>query len=364
MNKFKFYFIVLCAAVTLFSCGGGDDTRVSPPRDYAVQYVQDTTAINEYLNNYHIEFTNNPTGNDDQDVVFSKKDDTHLSIMDMYKHNAANGIYPQLLYKDVTLPNDDNNTVSYKVYYIKLRADSAEGQSPSEVDEVLTSYNGSYLTYVSSKVDDVTITTLTATPFEYTPFPELYFRLDRTIKGWSKMFPLFKSGTIETTQGPNPTHYNNFGAGILFIPSGLAYFNFGTTVIPAYAPLIFSIKLYDVKRADHDGDGILSNDEDVNGNGDFTDDDTDDDKIQNYLDTDDDGDGYSTKYETKKPAAALDPLNTDLYSGTSLYYPFSPTLDNPDTTDVNESETKGVPSCGSDYTTPTRVRKYLDPSCP
>ena len=48
------------------------------------------------------------------------------------------------------------------------------------------------------------------------------------------------------------------GAGVMFLPSGLAYFNGASGSIPSYSPLIFSFKLYAIKRADQDGDGILS----------------------------------------------------------------------------------------------------------
>jgi hypothetical protein len=37
--------------------------------------------------------------------------------------------------------------------------------------------------------------------------------------------------------------------------------------IPAYAPLIFSIKLYEINRLDSDGDGILNFQEDLNNDG-------------------------------------------------------------------------------------------------
>jgi hypothetical protein len=46
-----------------------------------------------------------------------------------------------------------------------------------------------------------------------------------------------------------------------------------------------------------DNDGILAEFEDINGNGDLTDDDTDGDGIPNYLDFDDDGDNVPTKDE-------------------------------------------------------------------
>ena len=50
----------------------------------------------------------------------------------------------------------------------------------------------------------------------------------------------------------------------------------------------------DIYDTDNDNDGVLDVDEDVNGDGDFTNDDTDSDGISNYLDPDDDNDGVPT----------------------------------------------------------------------
>lgn len=50
----------------------------------------------------------------------------------------------------------------------------------------------------------------------------------------------------------------------------------------------------DIYDTDNDNDGVLDVDEDVDGDGDFTNDDTDGDGIFNYLDTDDDNDGVPT----------------------------------------------------------------------
>lgn len=49
---------------------------------------------------------------------------------------------------------------------------------------------------------------------------------------------------------------------------------------------------------DDDSDGIPNHEEDLNNNGDLTDDDTDDDGIPNYQDSDDDGDNVETNVET------------------------------------------------------------------
>jgi hypothetical protein len=62
-----------------------------------------------------------------------------------------------------------------------------------------------------------------------------------------------------------PLLYN--GAGVMFIPSGLAYYSTGSGSIPTYVPLIFKFKLFAISRLDQDGDGIPSYLEDLNGDG-------------------------------------------------------------------------------------------------
>jgi gliding motility-associated-like protein len=53
----------------------------------------------------------------------------------------------------------------------------------------------------------------------------------------------------------------------------------------------------DFRDLDDDNDGVLTVDEDIDGDGDPTNDDTDGDSAPNYLDTDDDGDGVKTEDE-------------------------------------------------------------------
>ncbi len=64
-----------------------------------------------------------------------------------------------------------------------------------------------------------------------------------------------------------------------------------------------------IQILDDDGDGVLTTDEDINGDGDPTNDDTDGDGIPNYLDTDDDGDGIETIDEDANGDG--DPTNDD-----------------------------------------------------
>jgi hypothetical protein len=140
---------------------------------------------------------------------------------------------------------------------------------------------------------------------EEVKYPQQIISLFSTIAGWSETFPQFKTGSY-TTRADGTISYNDFGAGIMFLDWVLAA---GSASIPSYSPLVFSFKLFELQRLDQDGDGIPSYLEDLNGDGYvrvlatgvLNPDDTDGDGISNFLDVDDDGDGYGTKIETKRP---------------------------------------------------------------
>ncbi|WP_309641471.1 FKBP-type peptidylprolyl isomerase [Flavobacterium sp.] len=302
MNKFKFYFFLFCSVIILFSCNKADSISEVPIRDFDVQYQDDNAIIEDYLKTYYIPVDFDPN----QDVTIKKIDAGQPSIWTWLRDaEDTNATYPQLLKKPVVI--DDT---TYNIYYLKLRANLETGIAPSRVDAVLTSYKGAYLSYTTETVNTVSVTTLNATPFEYTPFPTAMQTLDRSIRGWAEIFPFFKAGTKDPDVVGQPTTYSDFGAGVVFIPSGFAYFNQGRTsplsgvLLPSYSPLVFSFKLYKAEAADQDEDGILSNDEDLNGDDlfDKDHDDTDGDGFINMYDTDDDGDGYYTKNEIHKNA--------------------------------------------------------------
>lgn len=328
MNKFKLYFLLISVAFVLFSCSKSEPTATVAIREFPVQYATDIATIEDYLKTYYIEeIINHPGFTDDQDITLTKipKDGTQAPIWSLLNSPT----YPTLLTKEVAL-----HDIIYTVYYLKLRPDNdVNGVSPTRVDEVLTSYVGSYLRNDSSTVEGVTTVDIETTLFESVIYPQQTLALDRTIKGWSEIFRLFKTGTYVDDVSSNPASYLNFGSGVMFLPSGLAYYNIPPTAssIPAYTPLMFSFKLYDIKRADQDGDGVLSINEDTNKDGDFTNDDTDGDGKQDYLDIDDDGDGYLTKNEIKKADGST--------------YAFD-----------------DIPDC-SGNTGPTVVKRYLDKNC-
>jgi len=321
MNKFKFYFVVISVSVVLFSCSKADAVVVTPIRDYATQYSTDNATIEDYLKTHYIESVVEAPGTaDDQDVVLTKIPDGNTSLVSIWNS-------PLLFSKEVA-----QNDITYKVYYLKLRDGDVNGVSPTRVDEVFAAYSGSYLSYTTTTTAGVSVTTLGTTPFETVKFPNQRFGLDGVITGWAEIFPLFKTGTFTASSSPDPAIYENFGAGVMFLPSGLGYYSSGSGAIPAYTPLIFSFKLLDVKRIDHDGDGILSMYEDINNDSIFTNDDTDGDGVPNYRDRDDDGDGVLTLTEIRKPDGS--------------YYAFD-----------------AIPDCNGDTTNANRVKRHLDKNC-
>ena len=296
MNKFKFYFIVLITTLSLFSCSKNDTpAEITPARDYKVQFDADNTTIETYLKTNYITVINHPGYTDDQDVTISKITAGETSIWDQTTF--------QLKSREVNL-----HGIFYKVYYLVLR--QGIGQSPTNADAVLASYNGRYLQSTTADAN----TTVAATGFEEVKLPQQFLSLLGTIKGWGEIFPQFKTGSY-TSNNDGTVTFTDFGAGVMFIPSGLAYYDYGAGSIPGYAPLVFSFKLYEIQRLDSDGDGILNYQEDLNGDGYMYDyrnlvnypttpstnpDDTDGDGIPNFVDIDDDGDNYTTKLELKK----------------------------------------------------------------
>lgn len=383
MNKFKFYFIVTITTLSLFSCQKDDPVEITPPRAYADQYKTDIADIEKYLNTYYITVVNNPGKTDDQDVTITKIPDggTQRSIMS-YKDATT---YPKLLIRKVKL-----HDVDYDLYYLVLRP--GIGESPCNVDGVFTSYRGDYLQRVAATTTTpVTPEYISATKFEEIKFPQSFFSLYSTVSGWGETFPQFKKGTF-TTNNDGSVSYYDFGAGVMFLPSGLAYYNTGAGSIPAYAPLVFSFKLYEIQRLDQDNDGVPSFQEEFNtkvGDGikdsymyDYRNtilyptkpaddvryaDDTDKDGIPDFFDIDDDGDNYTTKLETKRPDLIVNGVSVS-----NGYYPYDGAkdangnpIDDPATKDINEGE--GIPSYkdGSfDYITPSRKRVYLDNTYP
>jgi hypothetical protein len=339
MSKIKFYFILSIAAViTMISCNKDDNNvEVTPPIPYAEQYPKDIDSIEKYLKtNYISEIVDKPGFPEDQDVTIKKITDAATQTS-LYSYLDSPTL-PRLTSRNVVA-----NTITYKVYTLVIREGvkgtdvSSGGEYPCNVDGVFAGYKG---------------TLLDGTVFDSSNNGQILFNLDGTqhdggaavfVRGWSEGFPQFKTGWVSSN--PNGTiKYNDFGVGVIFIPSGLAYYNAAQTNIPAYSPLVFSIKLYALKRYDHDADGIPSFQEDMDGdrymniffagnpNPDVNLDDTDTDGIPDFLDFDDDGDNYATRGEIK--------------DANGKYYSF-----------------ESIPDCSGNIPTDVKKKRHLDKGC-
>lgn len=306
MNKFKFYFILFSTLLVLFSSCNKDDDEVAatPLRDFDEQFKTDIEDIELYLKTHKL----NPEITDYSEKVnnsslFIKCDTTDIASLSKLTPTT----YPKLLSKLVTI-NSHDMAKPYKVYYLVFNEGNST-EKPCPLDEVLVTYRGTSLKSGTETQSTGQVEVINATEFENNP-TNSKFTLSSTIAGWQEIFPLFGKGTFdETATGNGPNVYSNFGSGIMFLPSGLAYYNGSRTNIPSYSPLVFSFQLLNLKRIDNDGDGIFTIDEIVkNTDYSFTYSDSDGDGIVDFLDFDDDNDGFPTRNEIKDSDGNLIPF--------------------------------------------------------
>ena len=324
MNNIFKILSVFAIFVGIAACTSTSTEEPEAPRDYATQYATDLAAIDSYINTHYLTF------DADYNVTFD-------TLLPTSGHSSIRTDTAFQL-KDTTVVEDG---IDYKVYFIKFREGTEK--RPTQVDSIHIAYKG--------------IKLLKSAPFDQAVTPT-WFRLQEVITGWSHIIPNFKTGTYTPGTGGNPTTFDQYGAGVMFLPSGLAYYNGSAGTILPYSPIIFSFKLHELRYRDHDADGVLSKDErkldptvsalirwkeNPGGNllkkdntGAIVTDvpflDTDGDGYPNMYDIDDDGDRVMTRVEIKNPTGGLYLYNM-------------------------------IPDCSGSATNPNRVRKHIDPAC-
>jgi len=277
MTKIKYGFILLFSLLAVVSCKKDDDgpEPPPPPRDRGEEAARAQQEIEAFLSTHfynYEDFQNDPDN-------FKIKFDTIAG------DNADKiPLIEQVLHKEVQDVVD--SSVKYKLYYLKVR--EGGGERPHFSDYVTTTYEGRNmkLQIFDNGVQPVRLGLVEGRESQ------------GVIRGFQQGIIEFK-GAETVTENPDGTlTFENYGIGAVFIPSGLGYFQFPPSgVLKSYDQIIFSFELMASEIADHDGDGIPSYMEDLNGNQNLMDDDTDGDGVPNYLDDDDDGDGRLTKDE-------------------------------------------------------------------
>lgn len=274
--------LILGCSLLLWNCKDDDNRKEVEIRDRQEVYNENIGKIETFLKTNSIEILEDGVKFDSiafeaNNTIWKQTTYPLQSITlknDTYTINSRTGKYEKLV---------DN--VEYKVYYLIIN--EGGGESTSAYDNVFTSFSGYNLDRTSFETYPFGI---------WSGYPS-NGNASEFISGYRQILRQIKTASGIIDNGDGTYSYDNPGRVVVFIPSGLGYFNSGNSSIGAYAPIIFDIKLITFKEVDHDNDGILSKYEDINGNGNLWDDDTDGDGKPDFLDLDDDGDGYTTREE-------------------------------------------------------------------
>ena len=281
--KFKLYILLITILLLCFSCGDDDDDGIVevPEADRTEQQVIDNDSLVSFLQSHYVDeslLTNNPT------ILFNEIEINQLP-------------------EDGELPNPDQNSllidmvetltttyfdVEYEYYILKINQGGSEN-SPNFSDKVRVSYEGTLM--------DDTVFDSSSTPVD--------FDLTSTIAGWGRVLPEYNNAEDFIVNSDGTVTYNNPGIGIMFLPSGLGYYSAAAGTVPVYSNLIFKFKVFQSEVNDHDFDNVPSHLEDLNGDYDLTNDDTDDDTFADFIDSDDDNDGTLTIDEDLEPDSDL-----------------------------------------------------------
>lgn len=268
-------------AILLFATACPSDDENAPIsvelRDRGEQSIDDDALLREFFQThfYNFEDFENPLPGFDNKIVFDTIAGENADRQSIWERNIETGELTAITYERF----DAINTL----YILTVR----EGVGPPATfaDSTFVTYSGRNL--YGETFDNA------ATP--------LWFNLAATIDGFARGMTGARGGSGFSLNDDGTTSFeNDYGIGAIFIPSGLGYFAAPpNNNIELYASLVFEFEIYDRKITDHDGDGILSINEDINNNQFFFDDEdnTDDDSVNNFRDPDDDNDGVTTKLE-------------------------------------------------------------------
>lgn len=268
--KIKFYFLLVFIFTLFFFNCEQDKTQstVVQARDRVEQQLDDIDSLQVYLNTHYF----------NSDAILNQSD--YPSISDIEITELIEGetlpINSMMLIDAVQEQHTVHEDIDYTYYTLTI--EEGLGEQPHFTDQVRVNYEG-FLTNNSTFDESVT---------------SIDVDLAFSISGWNRVLSQFRTASHYTTNPDGTVSFENYGIGIMFLPSGLAYFNSAAPGIPSYSCLIFKFELHQYKVMDHDNDFIPSYMEDSDGNMDVFNDNTDGDQFSNFSDTDDDGDGYST----------------------------------------------------------------------
>ncbi|MCC1485019.1 FKBP-type peptidyl-prolyl cis-trans isomerase [Winogradskyella immobilis] len=291
--KIKNYFGLFGALAILFIACSPDDPLFIPveDRDRTEQQETDRALLQFYLDThfYNSAFLESNINSTVDDIVITELQQGS-SVPDGHTLLSES---PNLITRTSTFEDTE-----YEHYILMINRGG--GESLGFTDKVRVEYEGSLVT-------DASVFDSAVTPID---FDLVGFGVgsEGVITGWQRVFPEFNAAA-DFSFGANGVEYNDYGLGVMFLPSGLAFFSRQLIGIPSYSNLVFKFSLFQTEANDHENDGVPSLVEDLNNNQDVFDDDTDGDGLVNYVDPDDDNDGVLTINEDINNDG--DPTNDD-----------------------------------------------------
>ena len=272
----KFALLAFCMVAVFVACEEEDDPIQTEfiEEDRTEQQAKDKDSILAYLNThyYNSEFFQTGPNHTVDDIVITELEEGE-------EVPAGH----TLLIEDVVIRTTTYVDVEYEYYYLVLN--QGGGEAPKFTDRVRVRYEGFFVDG-SGTFDQI------STPEDLDLYGIAFN--SGAITAWQRIMPEFNTATSFTISNDNIVSYDNYGLGVMFVPSGLGYFSFPRQGIPVYSNLIFKFELLQTQVNDHDSDGIPSYVEDYDGSLDPFDDNTDEDASPDYIDIDDDGDGVLT----------------------------------------------------------------------
>jgi hypothetical protein len=275
--------------LTIWSCkkDDGDDFEVIPPRLLSEVIVENDAEIQAYLKTHFYNY-------EDFEEPIDEGFDLRIRIDTIAGANAdKKSLFEDALTQVINVSSSDLGLdaeevdIPHTLYYIVAR--EGVGENPTPVDSV-------YLKYQGMRLDGKIFDSRLGSPVWFDMQGSGVSGNSGVIKGFKEGMPKFKSGGDIIENGDGTFSVTGSGVGLIFMPSGIAYFS-GSAPGATYAPLMFEVNLLAANTADHDRDGVNTILEDLDGDGNLYNDDTDEDGLPNYLDTDDDGDGILTEDE-------------------------------------------------------------------
>ncbi len=198
--KLKHTILLLVLIISVFSCKKEDK-----PHDAKKQAIEDNKAIITYLETHYL-----------------GKDGALRTIKGSEKP----------IKNDVKSEIVTENDIKYKLYYLTVK--EGVGARAKDIDSVYMAYSGILL--------DSTV----FQPYVSKKWVYLSTSQSGYITGFRKGATFFKSGVLKTNPDESFS-FENCGKGYVFMPSGLAYGNNETSIIPKNSPLIFKYEIGDVK---------------------------------------------------------------------------------------------------------------------